>query len=197
MGSILVSDTLKHGVKRTVGELMKTGFTEAVIISGDSETAVTAVAHEVGIKRVFAGVLPHEKVRLLETIMAERKNDGRTVFAGDGMNNAPVLARADVGIAMGGIGSDAAVEAADIVIMNDDLNGIVEARRIAAKTKRLIGQNIALAIGIKAFFLILGAFGIATMWEAVIADVGVTMLTVLNSLRVLRTDRHGNTTAAS
>ena len=136
--------------------------------------------------KVYSQLLPHEKVEKLEAIAKGKTSKGKLVFVGDGINDAPVLARADVGIAMGGLGSDAAIEAADIVLMTDEPQKIVDAVRISRKTRRIVWQNIALALGVKGIVLLMGAIGLATMWEAVFADVGVALLAVLNSMRVIR-----------
>ena len=154
------------------------------LLSGDASPATEEVGRRLGIDRIYAGLLPEEKVRCMESLKNEGK--GAVLFVGDGINDAPVLARADVGIAMGGLGSDAAIEAADVVIMNDRPSQVVEAIRLARRTRGIIIQNIVLALGVKAVFLVMGLFGAATMWEAVIADIGVTLLAVLNSARALR-----------
>ena len=143
------------------------------------------MAEELGLDEVHCELLPAQKVEKMEQLLAEKSNRGKLVFVGDGINDAPVLARADIGIAMGGIGSDAAVEAADIVIMTDEPSKIAVAVRISRKTLRIVRQNIAFALGVKAIVLLLGVMGMATMWEAVFADVGVSVIAILNSLRAL------------
>jgi Cd2+/Zn2+-exporting ATPase len=135
---------------------------------------------------VYGELLPHQKVEQLEAIMASKKGSGKTLFVGDGINDAPVLARSDIGIAMGGVGSDAAIEAADVVIMTDEISKVATAIKIARKTHQIVWQNIIFALGVKGVILIMGAFGIATMWEAVFGDVGVALIAVLNASRVLR-----------
>ena len=148
-------------------------------------TAGEKVAKELGLNEVYAELLPDQKVERLEQLDKQISPSGKLAFVGDGINDAPVLARADIGIAMGGLGSDAAIEAADIVIMNDEPSKIVSAINIAKRTKKIVWQNIIFALTVKAIVLILGAIGIATMWEAVFADVGVTLIAVLNSMRVM------------
>ena len=154
------------------------------MLTGDSNNAAKIIQEKLGIKQAFGELLPNQKVKKLEEIMA--KNQGTTVFVGDGINDAPVLTRADVGIAMGGLGSDAAIEAADVVIMDDNPAKILDAMSISKKTMRIVKQNIILAIGIKVLFLILSTFGLMTMWGAIFADVGVTLIAVVNALRILK-----------
>jgi Cd2+/Zn2+-exporting ATPase len=161
------------------------------MLTGDSEKVAAAVGASLGIDEVHAGLLPHEKVETLERIMADDTGGaggraGSVVVVGDGINDAPMLARADVGIAMGGLGSDAAVEAADIVIMNDAPSKIAAAVDVARKTRIIVVQNIALALGVKGAVMLLAAIGVANMWEAVFADVGVALLAVLNAIRASR-----------
>ena len=159
------------------------------MLSGDNEETAKKVANLAGIDQSFGNLLPIDKVNLLEDIMDKSKDNKKTIFIGDGVNDAPVLARADIGIAMGGLGSDAAIEASDIVIMNDEISKISTAMKIAKKTKKIVTQNIALALALKLIVLSLGAFGLATMWQAVFADVGVTIIAVLNSIRTLKVDQ--------
>jgi Cd2+/Zn2+-exporting ATPase len=154
------------------------------MLTGDSKAVATQVARELGIEEFYAELLPQEKVEQIEKIY-ENKGKGNLVFVGDGINDAPVLARADVGVAMGALGSDAAIEAADVVIMNDQPSKLVTAMQIARRTKKIVWQNIFLALMVKAIVLILGAGGIATMWEAVFADVGVALLAIFNATRVM------------
>jgi Cd2+/Zn2+-exporting ATPase len=132
-------------------------------------------------------LLPHQKVEILEQIISKTANGGKTIFVGDGINDAPSLARADIGIAMGGVGSDAAIEAADVVIMNDEISKVSSAVKIARKTHIIVWQNIAFALGVKGLIMVMGAFGVATMWEAVFGDVGVALIAVLNAARILNT----------
>jgi Cd2+/Zn2+-exporting ATPase len=153
------------------------------MLTGDSRAVGDEIAQELGLDTAYSELLPHQKVEQLEAIEAEKQTKGRLVFVGDGINDAPVLARSDVGIAMGGVGADAAIEAADVVIMNDSLSKLAEAIDIARSTRRIVWQNIVLALGIKTLVLILAALGIATMWAAVFADVGVALLATLNATR--------------
>ena len=166
-------------------ELKAAAVRQIVKMTGDNKTAGQAVAEELGLDEVHCELLPAQKVEKMEQLLAEKSGQGKLVFVGDGINDAPVLARADIGIAMGGIGSDAAVEAADIVIMTDEPSKIAVAVRISRKTLRIVRQNIAFALGVKAIVLLLGVMGMATMWEAVFADVGVSVIAILNSLRAL------------
>lgn len=189
-GRILLGDSLKSDSARAVRELRSLGVSDIVMLTGDSESAARPVAERLGITDFRAGVLPHQKVEEFDRV-AERytplkkggRSRGSVLFVGDGINDAPVLARADAGIAMGGIGSDAAIESADVVLMNDNPLLVAEAVRTARWTQRIVAQNIALSFAIKLGFLALGAFGIATLWEAVFADVGVALLATFNSLR--------------
>jgi Cd2+/Zn2+-exporting ATPase len=144
------------------------------------------VAKELAIDEIYGGLLPQEKVEKMEMLRRQKQSHGKLAFVGDGLNDAPVLAMADVGIAMGGLGSDAAIEAADVVLMTDEPSKLAEAIKTARFTKRVVWQNIIFALGIKAVFLLLGALGAATMWEAVFADVGVALLAILNAMRVMR-----------
>lgn len=182
-GVILVADVLKEDAEEAIATLNQLHISQTML-TGDSEKVAAQVAGKLNITDYHANLLPEDKVTLLEQIIA--KGDGLTAFVGDGINDAPVIARADIGFAMGGLGSDAAIETADVVLMTDKPSSIAQAIKIAKKTKRLVVQNIVLALGVKAIFLILAVFGIATMWEAVIADVGVTIVAVLNVLRLLK-----------
>lgn len=182
-GYIIIADEIKEDSAETVKELRHLGI-NTVMLTGDSETAALKTGEKLGIKDVYAELLPEDKVKRIEDIMSN--TTGSVLFVGDGINDAPVLTRADVGIAMGGLGSDAAIEAADAVIMNDNPKQVVTSVKIARKTMSIVKQNIAFALGIKALFLILGSMGRMTMWGAVFADVGVTLLAVLNSLRTLK-----------
>ncbi len=183
-GYLIVADTVKPEAERSIKELRELGIERIYLLSGDLEAPTAEVAEVLELDGAFGGLLPEEKVWLLEKKQGSGK--GITVFAGDGMNDAPVIARADVGISMGRVASDVTVENADVVIMNDKVSGLPEVMRIAKKTKRVIWQNIALALGVKAGVLLLGAFGVATLWEAVFADVGVALLAILNSSRIHR-----------
>ena len=185
-GWIKIADEIKADAVEAVQELKRLGIKQTVMLTGDNHVAGTAVGTTLGLDRVYADLLPGQKVELVEQLMGELAPNGKLIFAGDGINDAPVLARADVGIAMGGIGSDAAVEAADAVIMTDEPSKIAAAVKISQGTLRIVKQNIVFAIGIKLAVLALGAFGLATMWEAVFADVGVTVIAILNAIRALR-----------
>lgn len=190
LGSLVLGDMLKSDVPQTVSSLKSLGIERIVMISGDTEPAVAAMAKKAGIVEWHSAVLPHEKVALFERIQSETKLEdkgrGTAVFVGDGINDAPVLARSDAGIAMGALGSDAAVEAADVVLMNDNPLSVSWAIQSARWTRRIVAGNIVLSFAVKLAFLVLGAFGIATLWEAVFADVGVALLATLNSLRARR-----------
>lgn len=187
MGHILISDTIKEEAPSAIASLKGLGLRRAVMLTGDAADVADSVAQKTKMDEVYSGLLPQDKVEKLEGIMAAA--EGPVAFVGDGMNDAPVLSRADVGIAMGAIGSSAAIEAADVVIMNDDLSSLPAAVKISRKTISIASGNIAFAIGIKVLVLGLAAFGLATMWMAVFADVGVTVLAVLNSMRTLRAGR--------
>lgn len=182
-GYIVIADRIKGSARRTVAELKSLGVRKVVMLTGDDESVAQNVSREVGLDGYFAQLLPDEKVTRLEQLESDEHRRGAVVFVGDGMNDAPVLVRADVGFAMGGLGSDAAIEAADVVVMDDDIARIPLALRLARFTRKVVLQNIALALVIKGVFIVLGAFGIATMWEAVIADVGVSLVAVLNAMR--------------
>jgi len=186
IGNILISDEIKADSPKAIKGMKANGIKEIVMLTGDNNAIGKNIAQKLGIDKVFAELLPNEKVEKLEEIYKTKSEKGKVVFVGDGINDAPVLARADIGIAMGGVGSDAAIEAADIVIMNDEPSKIVTAMKIAKKTKTIVWQNITLAFAVKLIVLVLGLFGDATMWEAVFADVGVALLAVLNATRVLK-----------
>lgn len=183
-GYIVIADELKDDALKAVRQL-KDSAKQTVMLTGDNERAAQKAAAELGIDKVYAGLLPDGKVKILEELFENMSEKGTLAFAGDGINDAPVLARADIGIAMGALGSDAAIEAADVVIMNDEPSKIPQAIRISKRTLRIAYQNIVMAIGIKAAVLILSALGITTMWAAIFADVGVTILAVLNAFRAL------------
>lgn len=186
IGNILISDEVKEDSARAIKGMKENGVKEIVMLTGDNEAIGKNIAEKLGIDKVFTELLPNEKVEKLEEIYKTKSKKGKVAFVGDGINDAPVLARADLGIAMGGAGSDAAIEAADVVIMNDEPSKIVTAIKIAKKTKEIVWQNITVAFAIKIVVMALGLFGDATMWEAVFADVGVALLAVLNATRVLR-----------
>ncbi|MCL2831776.1 MAG: cadmium-translocating P-type ATPase [Treponema sp.] len=183
-GCIVISDEFKPDSKDTIGALRNRGADKIIMLSGDDPEIVRAVTKELELDEVYGGVLPQQKMEKLEQILRQKKTNKKVAYVGDGINDAPSLALADVGIAMGGLGSDAAIEAADIVLMTDEPSKLAKAMDIAGFTKRIVWQNIVLALGVKGIFLILGAAGIAGMWEAVFADVGVALLAVFNSTRV-------------
>jgi Zn2+/Cd2+-exporting ATPase len=187
-GYIVISDRVKASARATVAELKRLGVRRVAMLTGDDAAVAGRVAGELGLDGFYAELLPDGKVAKLEELEADAARSGSLVFVGDGMNDAPVLARADVGFAMGALGSDAAIEAADVVVMDDDIARVPAALRIAAFTRRVVVENIVLALAVKLAFISLGAAGQANMWEAVIADVGVSLLAVLNALR---TARHG------
>jgi Cd2+/Zn2+-exporting ATPase len=184
-GAVLVGDRLKEGSAEAVSRLRGLGIGKISLVSGDAAGPARAAAERLGISEVHAELLPEDKLALIEGYAAESASEGPTIFVGDGINDSPVLARSDVGIAMGS-GADAAVEAADVIVMTDDPRRVPEAIERARRTRRIVAQNVVFALGFKAVFLVLGAFGIATMWEAVIADVGVALAAVLNSTRALK-----------
>ena len=185
-GYLVIGDELKHDAGRALRSLRELGVERMALLTGDSESAAAEVAGPLGMDEFHGGLLPADKVTVLERIMAERAGRGKTAFVGDGINDAPVLARSDVGIAMGRSGSDAAVETADVVLMSDNPARVAEAVRRGQKTRAIVAQNIVLALVVKAVFLALGGAGLADMWEAVIADMGVTLLAVLNAARAMR-----------
>lgn len=185
-GLVLVGDAPKSEAKEALKALKALGVAKTVMLTGDHTTAAQAVGEAVGVDQVRAELLPGDKVQAVEDLLKEKSSKGKLLYIGDGMNDAPVLARADVGIAMGGMGTDAAIEAADVVIMDDDLNRLPTAIRIARHTRRIVVENVVFAIGVKLIVLTLGARGDATMWAAVFADVGVCVLAILNSMRALR-----------
>ncbi len=185
MGHILISDRLKPNAKEAIAQLKKSGIENLVMLTGDSRTAAAYTADELGIRNVYSELLPADKVAKTEELLLQKGEKGKLAFVGDGINDAPVLSRADIGIAMGALGSDAAIEAADVVLMDDDPLKIPKAIRIAKKCIRIVYENIYFAIGIKLLCLLLGAFGIANMWLAIFADVGVMVIAVLNAIRAL------------
>lgn len=185
-GTIIISDVVKTGAAKAVKVLKKLGIGKCTMLTGDSESVGYAVAETVGLDEVYAELLPNEKVEKVEVLIAELRDNQKLAYVGDGINDAPVLSRADIGIAMGSLGSDAAIEAADIVIMDDDIGKISGTMKIAHRTMNIVKQNIIVALGIKFAVLILGAFGMANMWQAVFADVGVAVIAILNSMRMLR-----------
>ena len=187
MGCVIISDTIKPEARQAIKSLKQAGVKQTVMLTGDRKKAGEAVAKELGIDTVYTQLLPADKVAKVEELLAQHTDGkGKVAFVGDGINDAPVLSRADIGIAMGSMGSDAAIEAADIVLMDDDTTKIAKVVTIARKTLVIVRQNIVFALAVKAFILILGAFGLANMWEAVFADVGVSVIAILNAMRALR-----------
>ncbi|MDE6970402.1 MAG: HAD-IC family P-type ATPase, partial [Eubacterium sp.] len=187
LGAVVISDTIKEGAKQALSDMKKIGVKKSVMLTGDREKTAQSVAQELGIDEIHAQLLPADKVSCVEQLLKNQPEKERLAFVGDGINDAPVLTRADLGIAMGSMGSDAAIEAADIVLMDDDIQKIAAIVRISRKTMRIVKQNIIFALGVKALVLLLGAFGAANMWEAVFADVGVSVIAIVNSMRTLHT----------
>lgn len=185
-GYIVISDEIKPDSKKAINELKKLGVKNIVMLTGDSKSAGKKIGNELGIDEIYAELLPYEKVEKLEKLDSSRATSGKLVFVGDGINDAPVLARADVGVAMGGLGSDAAIEAADVVLMTDEPSKLVTAIKLARKTRNIVWQNIIFAMTVKGIILLLGAGGIATMWEAVFGDVGVALIAIINAMRVYK-----------
>lgn len=185
-GFILIADEIKPDAPAAIAALKKAGIRETVMLTGDNAAAAENVAQILGLDKFFANLLPAQKVEKVEALMKDKSAGGKLVFAGDGINDAPVLALADIGIAMGGVGSDAAVEAADIVIMTDEPSKIAQAIKISQRTLRIVRQNIVFALGVKFLVLLMGAEGLATMWDAVFADVGVSVIAIVNSMRALK-----------
>lgn len=186
LGSIVIADGIKDGVKDAIRGLKQAGVTKTVMLTGDKRNVAEAVAKEIGLDEVHAELLPGDKVDRVEALFKELKGKEKLAFVGDGINDAPVLSRADVGIAMGSMGSDAAIEAADVVLMDDDPRKIADIVKISRKTMGIVMQNIVFALGVKFIVLAMGAFGVANMWEAVFADVGVSVIAILNAMRALK-----------
>lgn len=184
-GLILISDLLKPHAKQAIEALKKSGVRKTVMLTGDSRNVADAVASELNIDAVYSELLPADKVTKVEELLGEKNSKEKLAFVGDGINDAPVLSRADIGIAMGALGSDAAIEAADIVLMDDDPLKIAKAIKISRKCLRIVYENIYFAIGVKLICLVLGALGIANMWVAIFADVGVMVIAVVNAIRAL------------
>ena len=185
-GYIVISDVIKSDSKMTIEKLKQNKIKQTVMLTGDLENVASSIAKELNIDKYYAELLPDEKVEKMKDLDKIKSKKGKLIFVGDGINDAPVLNLADIGIAMGGIGSDAAIEAADVVIMNDEPSKIIDAIKISKRTLKIVKQNIIFAIAVKVIVLLLGSLGIANMWEAVFADVGVSVIAVLNSLRILR-----------
>lgn len=188
-GYIVISDVIKDSAKRAIDGIRKVGVSKTVMLTGDRKDVAEDVGRNLGIDEVISQLLPADKVEQVEKMLLSEDNDSKLAFVGDGINDAPVLMRADVGIAMGSLGSDAAIEAADIVIMDDDINKIPSVIGIARKTIRIVKENIVFALSVKVIILILGALGLTTMWLAVFGDVGVAVIAILNSMRALKTDK--------
>ena len=185
-GTILIADKIKDDVYKAVKEFRENNVKKIVMLTGDREEISKNVSEELKLDNYYAELLPQDKVKKLETLMQEKSIDGKLVFIGDGINDAPVLALSDIGVAMGGLGSDAAIEAADIVIMTDEPSKLANAIKISKKTMQIVKENIVFAITVKILVLLLSAVGIATMWAAVFADVGVSVIAIINALRILR-----------
>lgn len=185
-GSIVISDKIKENAVEALINLKKAGVKKTVMLTGDNKKTAYKVGEKINIDEVHSELLPLDKVREVEELLKRSNKNGKLAFVGDGVNDAPVLARADIGIAMGGIGSDAAIEAADIVLMKDDISALVDAINVSKKTNKILWQNIVFALGIKILVMVLGTFGIANMWTAVFADVGVTIIAIINSTRCFR-----------
>ena len=185
-GYILIADKIKDDAKQTIEELKKNDIKQTIMLTGDKKEVGESVAKEVGIDKVYTELLPTDKVQKVEELLKTKSPKGKLAFVGDGINDAPVLTLADIGIAMGGLGADSAIEAADIVIMTDEPSKIINAIKLSKKTMRIVKENIVFAIFIKILVLVLTAFGLSTMWEAVFADVGVSIIAIINALRVLK-----------
>ena len=189
-GSIVISDTLKSGAAEAISEVKQAGVKKCVMLTGDREAAAREAAEALGIDEVHAELLPGDKVEAVESLLERQGDKEKLGFVGDGINDAPVLTRADIGFAMGSMGSDAAIEAADIVVMDDDLRRIPRVVEIARRTLRIVKANIVFALAVKILVLILGALGIANMWAAVFADVGVAIICIINSMRILTNNEY-------
>lgn len=185
-GNIVISDEIKENVKEELKELKKVGIKKTIMLTGDIKNVANKVAEAIGIDEVYSELLPADKVSKVENILNSKSKKGKVLFVGDGINDAPSLARADIGVAMGGIGSDAAIEAADVVLMKDNIKELSEAIKISRKTNKILWQNIIFSLGIKVLVMLLVVLGLTNMWVAVFADVGVTIIAVLNSMRIIR-----------
>ena len=185
-GNIVISDEIKGNVKEALVELKEVGIKKTIMLTGDNRSVADKVAKDIGIDEVYSELLPGDKVSKVEEILNKRRSKGKVLFVGDGINDAPVLARADIGVAMGGIGSDAAIEAADVVLMKDKIEEISEAIRVSRRTNKILWQNIIFSLGVKIIVMLLVVLGLTNMWAAVFADVGVTLIAVLNSMRIIR-----------
>lgn len=185
-GYIVIADEIKEDAAEAVRSLKRLGVDKVIMLTGDSEAVAASVARKIGIDSYLSELLPEGKVAAIEKLERETRTGAKIAFVGDGINDAPVIARADVGVAMGGLGSDAAIETADVVIMTDSPSKLAQAIEVARKTRGIVWQNIVLALGVKGVFIALGAVGVATMWEAVFADMGVALLAILNATRAMR-----------
>lgn len=185
-GNIVISDEIKENVKEALTELKEVGIKKTIMLTGDNKNVADKVAMDIGIDEVYSELLPGDKVSKIEEILNKKTSKGKVLFVGDGINDAPVLARADIGVAMGGIGSDAAIEAADVVLMKDKIEEISEAIRVSRRTNMILWQNIIFSLGVKIIVMLLVILGLTNMWAAVFADVGVTLIAVLNSMRIIR-----------
>ena len=185
-GNIVISDEIKENVKEALSELKDVGIKNIIMLTGDNKNVADKVAKDIGIDEVYSELLPGDKVSKIEDILSKKNSKGKVLFVGDGINDAPVLARADIGVAMGGIGSDAAIEAADVVLMKDKIEEISEAIRVSRRTNKILWQNIIFSLGVKVIVMFLVVLGLTNMWAAVFADVGVTLIAVLNSMRIIR-----------
>ena len=185
-GNIVISDEIKENVKESLTELKEVGIKKTIMLTGDNKNVADKVAMDIGIDEVYSELLPGDKVSKIEEILNKKSSKGKVLFVGDGINDAPVLARADIGVAMGGIGSDAAIEAADVVLMKDKIEEISEAIRVSRRTNMILWQNIIFSLGVKIIVMLLVILGLTNMWAAVFADVGVTLIAVLNSMRIIR-----------
>lgn len=188
-GYIIISDEIKPDSKKAISDLRASGVRSIIMLTGDSKAVGEKIGNDLGLDQVYTELLPHQKVEKLELLDSKKTTGGNLVFVGDGINDAPVLARADIGIAMGGLGSDAAIEAADVVLMTDEPSKLLSALKIAGRTRTIVWQNIVFAIGVKVILLLLVALGTATMWEAVFGDVGVAIIAILNAMRVMKADK--------
>lgn len=189
LGVIVISDTPKDGAKEALADMKAVGVKKTVMLTGDNEKAASYIAKELGVDEYHAELLPEDKVNWVEKLLESEVKNAKLAFVGDGINDAPVLTRSDIGFAMGSMGSDAAIEAADVVIMDDDVRKISKVVRVARKTLRIVRQNIVFALGIKLIVLVLGALGVASMWAAVFADVGVSVIAIINSMRTLKVNK--------
>ena len=186
-GYITLSDEIKEDAKAAIQKLKHLGVKRQIMLTGDSKKIAEMVSQKLGLDGYFAELLPQQKVEKIEELIQSKKSEKELVaFVGDGINDAPVLMRSDIGIAMGALGSDAAIEAADVVLMTDEPSKLPEALLIAKRTRNIVWQNISFALGVKGIFLTIGALGMATMWEAVFADVGVALIAILNAVRILK-----------